>query len=121
MSTMPRSFWTNQWSMPDRRAISSTVAPRRRAAITIHKRSSVGVAIASRRSIGLPPSPACQAGSSQRSDRPPNSRERTALPRAASKVRSMAITSPVAFICVPVVRSPRGNLSKGQRGILTTT
>jgi hypothetical protein len=32
----------------------------------------------------------------------------------------MAITSPVAFIWVPMVRSPPGNLSKGQRGILTT-
>jgi hypothetical protein len=33
----------------------------------------------------------------------------------------MAITSPVAFICVPMLRSPKGNLSKGQRGIFTTT
>ena len=40
--------------------------------------------------------------------------------KAASKVRSMAMTSPVAFICVPVTRSPVGNLSNGQRGIFTT-
>ena len=36
------------------------------------------------------------------------------------KQRDIAMTSPVAFICVPISRSPRGNLSKGQRGILTT-
>src|SRR5207247_3463544 len=43
-----------------------------------------------------------------------------ALLSAASKVRSMAITSPVDFIWVPSVRSAAGNLSKGQRGIFTT-
>ena len=48
------------------------------------------------------------------------SNERTAFWKAASNDRSMAITSPVAFICVPMARSPLGNLSKGQRGILTT-
>jgi hypothetical protein len=48
------------------------------------------------------------------------SSERMAFIRAPSKVRSMAITSPVAFICVPMLRSALGNLSKGQRGILTT-
>ena len=64
----------------------------------------------------LPP----PVGSSQSSDLLPNSSERTAFCRAASKVRSMAITSPVAFICVPSWRSPEANLSKGQRGILTT-
>ncbi len=61
-----------------------------------------------------------QAGSSQSSERPPNSSERTAFRSAASNVRSIAITSPVAFICVPIRRSPSGNLSNGQRGILTT-
>ena len=45
---------------------------------------------------------------------------RTAFCSAASKVRSIAITSPVAFICVPSARSASGNLSNGQRGILTT-
>ncbi len=39
---------------------------------------------------------------------------------ACSKVRSIAITSPVDFIWVLRVRSALGNLSKGQRGILTT-
>jgi hypothetical protein len=48
------------------------------------------------------------------------SSERSALVMAASKLRSMAITSPVDFICVPRRRSASGNLSKGQRGILTT-
>jgi hypothetical protein len=33
----------------------------------------------------------------------------------------MAITSPVAFICVPRLRSAAANLSKGHRGIFTTT
>ncbi len=33
----------------------------------------------------------------------------------------MAITSPVAFICVPRVRLASVNLSKGQRGIFVTT
>ena len=48
------------------------------------------------------------------------SSERIAFCSAASKVRSIAITSPVAFICVPSARSASGNLSNGQRGILTT-
>ena len=39
----------------------------------------------------------------------------------ASKVGAMAITSPVAFICGPRVRLAPANLSKGQRGSLTTT
>jgi phosphoglucomutase len=39
--------------------------------------------------------------------------------------RSMGLMNPnhylaVAFICVPICRSPRANLSKGHRGILTT-
>ena len=87
------------------------VAPERRpSAPTAACRSPVrSIALASR-----------QAASSQSSVRRPNSSERTALFRAPSKVRSMAITSPVAFICVPSARSPSANLSKGQRGILTT-
>ena len=48
------------------------------------------------------------------------SSERTAFWNAASKVLSTAITSPVAFIWVPTLLSPLGNLSKGQRGIFTT-
>jgi hypothetical protein len=48
------------------------------------------------------------------------SSDRIAFISAASKVRSIAMTSPVAFIWVPILRSAVGNLSKGQRGILTT-
>ena len=48
------------------------------------------------------------------------SSERIALSIAASKERSIAITSPVDFIWVVSRRSPSGNLSKGQRGIFTT-
>ena len=58
--------------------------------------------------------------SSHSSDRPPTSSERTAFCSAASNERSIAITSPVAFICVPSDRSPAPNLSNGQRGIFTT-
>jgi len=39
----------------------------------------------------------------------------------ASMVRPSAMTSPVAFIWVPRLRSARANLSNGQRGILATT
>ena len=84
--------------------------------MTAHRRSSVA-SVTQRRG-----SSSRQRGSSHRSDeRPPTSRERTAFWRAPTKERSMAMTSPVAFIWVPMLRSPRGNLSKGQRGILTTT
>jgi hypothetical protein len=40
---------------------------------------------------------------------------------ADPNVRSIAITSPVAFIWLPSVRSAVGNLSNGKRGSLTTT
>ena len=36
-------------------------------------------------------------------------------------VRPTAITSPVAFICVPSLWLAPANLSKGKRGILVTT
>lgn len=45
----------------------------------------------------------------------PDFQERTAFRTAPSKVRSTAMTSPVAFICVPKVRSARANFSKGHR------
>ena len=64
--------------------------------------------------------PSRHSGLSHSSDRFPRSSERTAFCRAASKLRSMAITSPVAFICVLIRRSPEENLSNGHRGILTT-
>ena len=50
----------------------------------------------------------------------PYSRLDHALRKASSKPRPIAITSPVDFIEVPIVRSAVRNLSKGQRGILTT-
>ena len=113
MAMMFCSRSRNQGSMPVRCATSMVEAPRRRAAVTAHRRSSV----ASRgREIGS----SCQLGSSQSRERPPISRLRIAFCSAASKLRSIAMTSPVAFICVPIWRSPNWNLSKGQRGILTT-
>ena len=62
-----------------------------------------------------------QAGSSQVQPRPRGSSDRTAFSRAGPNSRSMAIASPVAFICTPSDRSASGNLSNGQRGSLTTT
>jgi len=63
----------------------------------------------------------CHAGSSHSQPRPRGSKERTALRSAGPNSRSMAIASPVAFICTPSDRSANGNLSNGQRGSLTTT
>ncbi len=51
----------------------------------------------------------------------PISRERRPFRRASSKVLPMDMISPVLFICVPRWRSTVRNLSKGQRGIFTTT
>ena len=48
------------------------------------------------------------------------SQPRTAFISAPSKLLSMAMTSPVAFIWVPSVLSAYTNLSNGQRGNLTT-
>ena len=50
----------------------------------------------------------------------PTSAPRTAFISAISKLGAMAMTSPVAFICVPSVRLASANLSKGHFGILTT-
>jgi hypothetical protein len=50
----------------------------------------------------------------------PISAPRTALSKAISKLGAMAITSPVAFICVPRARLASANLSKGHLGIFTT-
>ena len=49
------------------------------------------------------------------------SRLRNALSSAASKVRPIAITSPVLFMVMPSCGPQWRNLSKGQRGSLTTT
>ena len=86
---------------------------RRSAAIRCQIRLSVAVRLAAAGSA--------ISRSSHSSDRPPTSSDRTAFCNAASNVRSIAITSPVAFICVPSDRSPAPNLSNGQRGIFTTT
>jgi hypothetical protein len=102
----------NHGSTPVRRARSIAAAPRRNAASSTHNRSSV----AGMSSGNVSPQSRC----SQRIVRLPSSSERTAFCSAASNVRSIAMTSPVAFIWVPRRRSPNSNLSKGQRGIFTT-
>ena len=51
----------------------------------------------------------------------PISSERTAFKRLSSIVRPMAITSPVAFICVDRVLELPSSLSNGKRAILVTT
>jgi len=51
----------------------------------------------------------------------PISEPRTAFISAASNVGAIAMTSPVAFICVPSLRLAPANLSNGQRGSFTTT
>ena len=56
-----------------------------------------------------------------RTDRPPAPFDTTAFISAASKLPAIAITSPVAFICVPSARSAKINLSNGHLGSLTTT
>ena len=50
----------------------------------------------------------------------PCSRLAQALRKASSKLRPIAITSPVDFMLVPSVLSAVRNLSNGHRGILTT-
>lgn len=51
----------------------------------------------------------------------PVSSDRTALSSDSSIVRPTAITSPVAFICVPSLFEASENLSKGKRAIFVTT
>ena len=115
MATMFCILLMNHRSILVHSKISWAFIPRRRAAIIAQSLRSVGS-----RGYDLTSVPGFHFASSQRSDFLPNSSERTAFCRAASKVRSMAMTSPVAFIWVPMMRSPEANLSKGQRGILTT-
>ena len=79
------------------------MAPWRRADINAHRRSSWGF----RGSRSRDSSPSCrQLESSQSSVRPFNSRARAPFCKAASKDRSMTMTSPVAFIWVVMRRSP---------------
>ena len=107
----------NQGSTPVVRDSSSGLDPRLSPERSAQSRSSLGWR--GSRESGPRPSPR-HSGSSQSTERPVISSERTAFWNAASKVLSTAITSPVAFIWVPTLRSPAGNLSKGQRGIFTT-
>ena len=91
----------------------------------------IGVARAARRRPGRPGPPRARPPGSRRSAARPGPRPaarrrpargpRSALLSAAPKVRSIAITSPVAFIWLPRLRSAVGNLSNGKRGSLTTT
>ena len=104
----------NQMSIPDSRVKWSGESPVRNLNISFQSRVSSPV-----RSGTSALSPR-QTGSSQVSDFRPSSSERTAFNNADSKLRSIAITSPVAFICVPNDLSPVANLSNGHRGIFTT-
>ncbi len=96
--------------------ISSIEKPRVKASATIKMRSSSASLRRSRKDWSLQP-----RSSGRRSPNRPISRERIDFKKAASKLRSIAITSPVAFIWVPKRRSPKINLSKGQRGTFSTT
>ena len=93
----------NQGSMPVMRDSSSGLAPRLRAAMRAHVRWSLGCRGSPSRRVSRSP---FHWGSSHNRERSVISRERTAFWKAASKERSMAMTSPVAFIWVPMVRSP---------------
>ena len=106
-STIAARRSRNQGSIELRCASSSGEAPRRRACRSANSRRSSGSSISSGASSSASAGSLCSS-------------ERTALSMAASKVRSIAIVSPVDAICVPRRRSAAGNLSKGQRGILTT-
>ena len=111
MSAILAKARVNHGSIPVARDRSSAVVPLLNEASRAQSRSSWGCS-------GV--RSAVQSACSHRSDRLVISSDLTAFWNAASNERSMAITSPVAFICVPMARSPAGNLSKGQRGILTT-
>jgi glutamate racemase len=50
-----------------------------------------------------------------------SSKERIAFIKAISKELPIAMTSPVAFICVPKIREAVKNLANGHLGIFTTT
>jgi hypothetical protein len=113
---------TNQGSMSEAAATSSTVAPSRRARSTASSRSAVGRAQAASRASGAA-SGLPGAGSAAGSPRPsrPVSSDRHAFWRASGKVRPMAMTSPTDFIRVVSSGSAPGNFSKLNRGTLTTT
>ena len=119
-STTSASRSVNHGAMPVAAAMAAaSVQPWRRRATIRHRRVSDGARNAARSSGGRSARP--QAGSSHSQPRPRGSRDRTALSIAGPNSRSMAIASPVAFICTPRLRSADGNLSNGQRGSLTTT
>ena len=96
----------------------------REAIFSVGRRRRTASAIAKRRSSVGSRSSRTSSSSDQEFDSRPIrsiSNERTALRSDSSKVRPMAITSPVLFIDVPIRRSTVGNLSKGHRGIFVTT
>src|SRR5206468_11258906 len=86
---------------------------RRRASAIAKRRSSLGSRNSRKRSSS-------DQGFDSRPTRSISS-ERTAFRTDSSKVRPIAITSPVLFFDVPIRRSTVGNLSKGHRGIFVTT
>ncbi len=98
---------------PVSRCASSPLPPRRNHSASRKRRSSSGTFSRLFSSSSVK----CSADSRTRWSAP-ISRERTAFRRDSSRVRPMAITSPVAFIWLPNLRLAEANLSKGQRGIL---
>ena len=97
-------------------ATSSTLIPARNARRRWKSRSAVGSSSFARSSSRR------QRARGRRRGRPgPISSERIALPSASGNVRPIAIASPTDFIWIVSRLSARGNFSKVQRGILTTT
>ena len=112
---------TNQGSIREAAATSSTVRPSRRARSTASSRSARG---RRRRPAGPRGRPRrCPAPGRRPGPRPsrPVSSDRHAFWSASGKVRPMAMTSPTDFIQVVSSGSAPGNFSKLNRGTLTTT
>ncbi len=93
--------------------ISSTEIPLLRASKTVNRRRS---SVFLRRSFTF----SSEIGAALRVSRD-ISAPLTAFIIPSSKLLPIAITSPVAFICVPKVRGEPANLSNGHLGSLTTT
>ena len=108
MSTIFLIFSKKNGVMEVSWTISSIVKPSRKASKRQWNRSSVGRDKIIRISLGLV------------WDRTSVSSDRLAFMKDSSRVRPIAITSPVLFMEVESVRSAPLNLSNGQRGILTT-
>ncbi len=116
MRTMCAILLRNQTSIAVQDEISSSVKPRRSASAIASNRSSSPASILRLTSVAESLATLGAANPLR-----PVSSERSAFCSAASKLRSMAITSPVAFICVPRRRAAPANLSNGHLGTLTTT